>query len=51
MELLLLDLGIIGTQQAQFDQIATGSYQLPLDAPNNVEQLILLLVQPTAIMD
>jgi len=51
VEPLLLDLGIIGTQQEQFDQLATGLYQLPQDAPNNAKQLLPLLERPAEITD
>jgi len=50
-EPLLLELGIIGTQLEQFDQMASGSYQLPPDAPKNAKQLIPLLVRPATKKD
>jgi len=50
-ELLLSDLGILGMDKTQFDDIATGSYQLPLDTPDNAQQLIPLLMRPNTIKD
>ncbi len=51
MEPLILDLGVIGTQLEHFDQITTSSYQPPPGAPNNVRQLLLLLVRLELITD
>jgi len=43
VEPLISVLRIIGTQQDQFNQIATGLYHPPQDVPNNAKQLLPLL--------
>jgi len=44
-ELLLLDLGILGMDRIQFDDIVARTYQPPLNAPDIAQQLIPLLTQ------
>jgi len=42
-EPLLSELGLLGTRQESFDQIAQGTYELPQGSPDNAIQLIPLL--------
>jgi len=49
MEPLLSELGIIGIQRMQFDQITDGNYTAPPVTPSNAQQLLPLLQWPTML--